>query len=113
MTAEAIARMERELTRLQEAITSIQDSYGQDHLHLMVREGISDKADRQRAGCKISGAISTRVSRRISNNCRNDINVDERGRLTFVESCRGEQAGRLTQYMRANNARRRYCVPSF
>src|SRR3982074_2073200 len=34
MTAEAIARMERELSRLQEAISSIQDSYGQDHLHL-------------------------------------------------------------------------------
>src|SRR6202790_1851740 len=34
MAAEAIARMERELSRLQEAISSIQDSYGQDHLHL-------------------------------------------------------------------------------
>jgi ParB/RepB/Spo0J family partition protein len=39
MTAEAIARMERELTRLREAITSIQDSYGQDHLHLTVVKG--------------------------------------------------------------------------
>ena len=34
MTAEAISRMERDLSRLQEAISSIQDSYGQDHLHL-------------------------------------------------------------------------------
>ena len=39
MTAEAIARMERELSRLQEAISSIQDSYGQDHLHLTVIKG--------------------------------------------------------------------------
>src|ERR1700719_860891 len=39
MTAQAIARMERELARLQEAITSIQDSYGQDHLHLTVVKG--------------------------------------------------------------------------
>ncbi|WP_370140688.1 hypothetical protein [Bradyrhizobium diazoefficiens] len=36
MTAEAIMRMERELSRLQEAISSIQDTYGQDHLHLTV-----------------------------------------------------------------------------
>ena len=41
MTAEAIARMERELTRLQEAIT--QDSYGQDHLHLTVVKGYLTK----------------------------------------------------------------------
>jgi ParB-like chromosome segregation protein Spo0J len=39
MTAEAIARMERELSKLQEAISSIQDSYGQDHLHLTVVKG--------------------------------------------------------------------------
>jgi hypothetical protein len=39
MTAEAIARMERELSRLQQAISSIQDSYGQDHLHLTVVKG--------------------------------------------------------------------------
>ena len=39
MTAEAIARMERELSRLQEAVSSIQDSYGQDHLHLTVVKG--------------------------------------------------------------------------
>jgi hypothetical protein len=39
MTAEAIARMERELSRLQETISSIQDSYGQDHLHLTVVKG--------------------------------------------------------------------------
>jgi RepB plasmid partitioning protein/ParB-like nuclease domain len=39
MTAEAISRMERELSRLQEAISSIQDSYGQDHLHLTVVKG--------------------------------------------------------------------------
>ncbi|MCP3393911.1 ParB N-terminal domain-containing protein [Bradyrhizobium sp. CCGB12] len=39
MTAEAIARMERELSRLQEAISSIQDLYGQDHLHLTVVKG--------------------------------------------------------------------------
>ena len=31
--------MERELSRLQEAISSIQDSYGQDHLHLTVVKG--------------------------------------------------------------------------
>src|SRR5580698_3450226 len=39
MTAEAISRMERELSRLQEAISLIQDSYGQDHLHLTVVKG--------------------------------------------------------------------------
>lgn len=39
MTPEAMARMERELGRLQEAITSIQDSYGKDHLHLTVVKG--------------------------------------------------------------------------
>ena len=39
MTAEAISRMERELSRLQEAISSIQDSYGQDHLHLTLVKG--------------------------------------------------------------------------
>src|SRR5882762_1225836 len=39
MTAEALARMEGELARLQQSITSIQDSYGQDHLHLTVVKG--------------------------------------------------------------------------
>src|SRR3977135_2070356 len=39
MTAEAISRMERELSRLQEAISSIQDTYVQDHLHLTVVKG--------------------------------------------------------------------------
>jgi hypothetical protein len=43
MTAEAIARMESELTKLQQAITSIQDSYGQDHLHLTVVKGYLSK----------------------------------------------------------------------
>ena len=36
ITPEAMARMERELARLQEGITSIQDSYGQDHLQFTV-----------------------------------------------------------------------------
>jgi len=39
MTAEALALMESELARLQQAITSIQDTYGQDHLHLTVVKG--------------------------------------------------------------------------
>lgn len=39
MTPEAMARLEHELGRLQEAITSIQDSYGKDHLHLTVVKG--------------------------------------------------------------------------
>jgi hypothetical protein len=43
MTAEAIARMERELARLQDSITSIQDNYGQDHLHLTVAKGYLGK----------------------------------------------------------------------
>jgi hypothetical protein len=43
MTAEALARMEGELSRLQQAITSIQDSYGQDHLHLTVVKGYLSK----------------------------------------------------------------------
>jgi hypothetical protein len=39
VSPEAMAGMERELGRLQEAITSIQDSYGKDHLHLTVVKG--------------------------------------------------------------------------
>jgi RepB plasmid partitioning protein/ParB-like nuclease domain len=39
MTPEAMARMEGELTRLQESFTSIKDSYGQDHLKLTVIKG--------------------------------------------------------------------------
>jgi len=39
ITPEAMARMENELARLQEAITSIQETYGQDHLHLTVIKG--------------------------------------------------------------------------
>lgn len=39
MTTEAIGRMEKELARLQEAIVTIADSYGQDHLHLTVVKG--------------------------------------------------------------------------
>lgn len=39
LTPEAMARMENELSRLQEAITSIQESYGKDHLHLTVVKG--------------------------------------------------------------------------
>lgn len=39
ITPEAMARMELELARLQEGIASIQDSYGQDHLHLTVIKG--------------------------------------------------------------------------
>ena len=35
----AIARMGRELSRLQEAIASVQDSYGRDRLHLTVVKG--------------------------------------------------------------------------
>ena len=43
MTAEAIALMEKELARLQESISSIQDNYGQDHLHLTVAKGYLGK----------------------------------------------------------------------
>ncbi|MHA1518384.1 MAG: plasmid partitioning protein RepB C-terminal domain-containing protein [Alphaproteobacteria bacterium] len=39
ITPEAMARMERELARLQEGINSIQDSYGKDHLQLTVIKG--------------------------------------------------------------------------
>ncbi len=39
VTPQAIARMEKELARLQEGITQIQDSYGQDHLQLTVLRG--------------------------------------------------------------------------
>lgn len=39
ITPEAMARMERELARLQEGIASIQDSYGKDHLQLTVIKG--------------------------------------------------------------------------
>lgn len=43
ITPEVMARMESELGRLQEAITSIQDSYGKDHLHLTVIKGYLTK----------------------------------------------------------------------
>ena len=43
ITPEAMARMERELARLQEGITSIQDSYGNDHLQLTVIKGYLGK----------------------------------------------------------------------
>lgn len=39
ITPEAMARMESELARLQESMTTIQDSYGQDHLQLTVIKG--------------------------------------------------------------------------
>jgi hypothetical protein len=43
VTPEAMARMETELGRLQEAMTSLQDSYGKDHLHLTVIKGYLTK----------------------------------------------------------------------
>jgi len=46
MTAEAIGRMERELSRLQEAISSIQDSYESGPFAPHGRQGISAQADR-------------------------------------------------------------------
>ena len=39
VTPEAMARMERELNKLQEAISSIQDTYGREHLQLTVIKG--------------------------------------------------------------------------
>ncbi len=39
VTPEAMARMERELARLQESISSIQDTYGREHLQLTVIKG--------------------------------------------------------------------------
>jgi ParB-like chromosome segregation protein Spo0J len=39
VTPETMARMERELARLQEGITSIQETYGQDHLQLTIIKG--------------------------------------------------------------------------
>ncbi len=66
MTAEAIARMERELSRLQEAISSIQDSYGQDHLHLTVVKGYLPQADHQRPRGALPRVVSARAICRIS-----------------------------------------------
>ncbi len=43
ITPEAMARMERELARLQAGITSIQDTYGKDHLQLTVIKGYLGK----------------------------------------------------------------------
>ena len=57
------------------------------------REGISNEADWQRAGRKVSGAISTGISRRISKNCRDDINAAERGRLVSVGDPDPKSAG--------------------
>ena len=39
VTPQAVARMGKELARLQEGITQIQDTYGQDHLQLTVLRG--------------------------------------------------------------------------
>ena len=39
MTPQAVARIEKELARLQEGITQIHDTYGQDHLQLTVLRG--------------------------------------------------------------------------
>lgn len=39
ITPEAMARMERELAKLHEGITSVQETYGQDHLQLTVIKG--------------------------------------------------------------------------
>lgn len=39
VTPQAVARMEKELARLQEGIKQIQDTYGQDHLQLTVLRG--------------------------------------------------------------------------
>jgi len=39
VTPEAMARMERELNKLQEAISTIQDTYGREHLQLTVIKG--------------------------------------------------------------------------
>jgi hypothetical protein len=43
VTPQAVARMEKELARLQEGITQIQDTYGQDHLQLTVLRGFVGK----------------------------------------------------------------------
>ena len=43
MTPEAIGRMERELARLQENISSIEERYGTDNLHLTVAKGYLSK----------------------------------------------------------------------
>ncbi len=43
VTPQAVARMEKELVRLQEGITQIQDTYGQDHLQLTVLRGYVGK----------------------------------------------------------------------
>lgn len=43
VTPQAVARMEKELARLQEGITQIQDAYGQDHLQLTVLRGYVGK----------------------------------------------------------------------
>lgn len=39
VTPEAMARMEKELARLQESMTAIQDTYGKEHLQLTVMKG--------------------------------------------------------------------------
>lgn len=43
VTPQAVARMEKELARLHEGITQIQDTYGQDHLQLTVLRGYVGK----------------------------------------------------------------------
>ena len=43
VTPQAVARMEKELARLQEGITQIQDTYGQDRLQLTVLRGYVGK----------------------------------------------------------------------
>jgi hypothetical protein len=81
MTAEAIARMERELTRLQEAITSIQDSYGQDHLHLTVVKGYLTKLIGNERVARYLARYQPEFLGEFQKNCGNDVSATERGRL--------------------------------
>ena len=79
MTAEAIARMERELSRLQEAISSIQDSYGQDHLHLTVVKGYLRKLIANERVAHYLEQYQPELFLRISEDRRDDADAPERG----------------------------------
>jgi len=76
---QAVSRMERELSRLQEAISSIQDSYGHDHLHLTVVKRYLRKLITNDRVARYLAQYQPELFNRISEDSRNDVYASERG----------------------------------
>lgn len=62
VTPEAMAKMEKELARLQESMAEIQETYGKEHPPADRREGLSRKASRQPPCRALPPTASTGVS---------------------------------------------------